>query len=1127
MARERLYNEYVPFDRPKLPRNKYGLINTSTLSVGTSMFGSSSSSGGNGGYSVGGEMAALDDFVGATRTEDGARGIVPTPKAGENLHFLQGSGGWVDIPAYRWFTEWPESEGLEKRGLSLNGDLNVTDTITTNNLEVLGAAHFFSLIIDEVKANGGSVLISPSMFYVDYVGGIVQYSIFDAQSPLFQVISNRGDIYEVLQKYDVQAVRCRRLYQRCDDGKMKIENECQIGDMLRCRSFNIKAGEYRNISNTDYWSFVCNTGEESYTDDDGNTYDAFFIDLAFTLRKSDGHNIPLGTKLYYDGRTPEYPNGYSEITDALELKRVSQETWNGSRDVENEYFENSEWTDIQEKIIKIRGLDDQVSEITGHNASDKLYDNERYITKTKESLDIALYGVETSTNSTNSTNGGRRSISPKTFTDVILTGVPDKDVAEEPTGNELRKAEDLVDSIEGGRQIVPINSKLIINRGEDNRIILPKEEITLIDDVDNPGSKIQEPVRTITDREFIVADDVWKFDPTVGRDVKVYEKDEIIPIGVVIKEDVPVIDRELVDIPIKEIENGPTEIITGQEKEEIDNFTVDTPTGVDRDAQSYGRPKREELDYWQFGHCGYYAQFRIKSGDNLACLGHLYDETRQNAIVLSSTNPIDEELLAPCISQYSHINLFGTTIARFRQTAIAANGNEFIGSFLVNYNDTYLDINEKIDLYINDMKSGLESCGIHLDGERSSISMVGSIDLKQHSNDSYDTLNMYDNLGVKRVEIKPFPVPERNSSESQIDSSKLTFTTSTSRKNATKNYIHYNKEHDSVWNFNGISNWYEYTLNNFTINTTTSVNLGVLNYGYVIDLSDLNLTLEAKTYLNGTRYISDHLLGQQKITTFTYTLKRNGVAVSGKNQVSITNYSYGGLNTERITLFSNRLFENYTITQSGTYTLDINVNAIICAHARLADTQYTNYYYTVNTSLGGTVLLDTTRVQEGVAHPTDMYKMSIGTNGMQFLNDNSRYFYAATDGMELRWDDSSISFDNDKGLYYRHAVRTISSSTALDAKYDMILCSNTGRSYTVTLPSTNNYGQGREITIFGFANLTSFLTVACASGNTIEIGVLGQQISVNSLDFRLQEGYPVVSISMVSIGNTWRVKSAN
>ena len=1105
MSRDRLYNDYRPYDRPKLPRNKYGYVNESSF-VGISNSASYGSS--DGAAQIGVEMEMLDNFVGATRTEDGLRGVVPAPLAGQNEWFLQGSGGWVDIPAYRWFKEWPLSDGLEKTGLELDGDLNVTGTITTMNLEVQGAAHFWSLIIDEVKANGGQLLVSPSMFHVDYVGKIVQYSIFDASSPLFQVISNRQDIYQILQYNNVEYVRCRRLYQKCDDGERRIENECQIGDMMRCRSFNIKAGEYRNVSNTDYWSFVVNTGEEPFTDEDGNTFDAFFIDLAFTLRKKDGHNYPLGTVLYNDGTPPEYPKDYSEITDALELKKVSQEVWDGTRDVEAEYYENEEWTDIQEHVIKIRGLDDQINEITGRSSSNNLYDNNRYVSTAKESLDYALYGIQTSANP----NG--RSMSISSVTNAILTGdgsdSPKRD--NDYTELDLATSESLVEDILGGFSQTAQSRRVPATFAEPTGLILndaTESIITLDQD-------------TVIDKEVVVTEDVVVFDPDLGKDVVVYHEGEVLEPGTTITDVVEVYEREANDQVFKEIDDDII-LITGNEKEQIDNTTDNTQSGMTRDPDQ-NFEEDQQITYWKFGYTGYYPDFRIKKGDSLACLGHLYDETRQNAIVLSSTNPIDPELLAPAMAQYSHINVFGVSISKFRQTAIAANGNEFIGTFLVNYKNTYLDVNERINLFINDLSTGLEAVGIHLDGEKSTITMKGSIDLRQHSQDSYDTLNLYDNLDVKRVEIKPFKVPERNSSESQINTNKLIFTTASNQKTAPSSYI----KADSYKDWHTIitySKYYTYTLENYVVNVTTSVNLGRLNYGYILDLRDLNLTLKLLTYLNGNLYTSDHGYDQQRITTVTYTLKKDGTPVSGKSSVAIQ-YSVGGINTENITLFANSLFNNYSIPSTGAYSLDVNIAVKVYAYYS-SKKQYNNYYYTVKSTLSGDIVADVTMVQTGVAHPGDIYKMTIGTNGMQFLNDNSRYFYAATDGMEMRWDDSSISFDSTRGLYIRHGVRTITNTTALDCTSDVILCTNTGYSYTVTLPKTTDYGQGREITILGFANVNSALTMKTASGNTIEIAILGSTYSVTSLDFKLQEGYPILAVKMIAIGNTWRVISYN
>lgn len=354
MARERRYNDY---SRPPMARNKWGFIQTGNVKGGSSLFGSNESA-----QTVVAEMYNLLDFMGATRTEDGQRGLVPAPVAGENLHFLQGNGGWTDIPAYRWLKEWPEGDGLEKSGLTIDGDFNVGDTLTTMNLEVQGAANFWTLIIDEVKAAGGQLIVSPSVFHIDAVGGIRYIPVFEEDSPMYPILTTRVDIRNMMNACRVEYVKTIRLYQRNDDGSRQTENECQVGDMMRCRQFNVKAGVYHNISNKDYWTFVCDTGEEEYRDEDNNLHKSFYIDVAYGLRLQDGHNLPLGTKLKRDG-TYELPEGYVEITNGDRLKEISQTVYNGDPNVEKEYFDQVEYREITKKVMDIRGIGDQLNDI--------------------------------------------------------------------------------------------------------------------------------------------------------------------------------------------------------------------------------------------------------------------------------------------------------------------------------------------------------------------------------------------------------------------------------------------------------------------------------------------------------------------------------------------------------------------------------------------------------------------------------------------------------------------------------------------------------------------------------------------------------------------------------------------
>ena len=198
MSSIRRYNDYTPYDRLKLPRNKYGIDYQNVINTGSSLFGGGSSSGST---SVGNSMVDLKDFKGATIYDDGERGLVPAPSKGEQFKFLQATGAWIDIPAYRWFKEFPASDGLEKSGLEIEGDLSVTENLYVKNLQA-EQAHFWSLVINEVKSNAGQLIVSPGNFRVDFVGDFQNYYVNDTQSPMYQILTIRDDIYKALKSTD-------------------------------------------------------------------------------------------------------------------------------------------------------------------------------------------------------------------------------------------------------------------------------------------------------------------------------------------------------------------------------------------------------------------------------------------------------------------------------------------------------------------------------------------------------------------------------------------------------------------------------------------------------------------------------------------------------------------------------------------------------------------------------------------------------------------------------------------------------------------------------------------------------------------------------------------------------------
>lgn len=124
-----------------------------------------------------------------------------------------------------------------------DGDITNTGTMKTKNLEVTGAAHFFQLIIDKVKAMGGALLITPADgFDVDIVE-------------------------KVSGGY--------KLYWRCqdEDGHQR-DNMWKVNDQALCMSFNrATIGESHAVSNKYYWSLVTEVNDSlSPVDKDGVKY---------------------------------------------------------------------------------------------------------------------------------------------------------------------------------------------------------------------------------------------------------------------------------------------------------------------------------------------------------------------------------------------------------------------------------------------------------------------------------------------------------------------------------------------------------------------------------------------------------------------------------------------------------------------------------------------------------------------------------------------------------------------------------------------------------------------------------------------------------------------------------------
>lgn len=975
---------YGIYSRSKLSRSKYpysSIINNNG-SGGNSFYSNTSFDSANGGYDVGGAMGSLKDFIGATEYEDGARGLVPAPVVGEQLTFLQGSGAWVDIPAYRWFKEWPTIG--DPTGLSIDGDLNVTQTLSTLNLKVEGAAHFWELVIDEVKANGGQIIVSPSLFYVDHVGNVQTYYL-DSHNPVysrgglvypfrdFVEYRKRPDIWAALQNNNVTAIRAKRLYMKNDDETRRIFNECDVFDMLRCRTFNVQAGVYHDISNKDYWSFVLGTGEENFVDSNNRAHSAMYIDLAYSMKTADGKYIPLGSTLNRNGGWT-VPEGWTPKNDIWELKIICQEMYDGASAEGEEYPEDEEFAQITDYVVNIRGIRDAISAMLGVGSSGTVSQNNN----TQLGKQLAFL------------NDGTLPDDANNMAQLIMTGTfDDKDY---------------------------------------NITYLPDEE------------------ELYSDMSY-----------------------EILGIRSITKDG----------------EDSDPDDTTSTNKNTTDWF-------FKHDYNS------EEYDSFLFG----YGTFKAGVEDSLACLGNLVYEERMNAIVISSTTCIDPELVPPSIAQYHLIDKFGLSISRFRMTTIAKNGNEFFGDFRVINGNKFFDIDEQINFYITDLETNLEKVGIHLDGEHSTIRVVGSIELHQHDDGNDDTLSVWDGHNNKRIEIIPREIPSKGSEELTISTSDVKYIDTVKLDWTANSSWIVEKDHKEggiLWHLIA-GKWYsDYELwtgdaehgsdpgiPKYKLHFNGRCYLGYQQAGSSISASNLAMTIDTqRTYLraNNKTVVPDYrnnplYQSVQKISPIHVKLVYpSGRVIDGWTLNATCNFSEDG----RIFNISYNGFVGGDghVNESGIYYLEYDFDAYLYALVMNVEGKASPGYYFYGTAyLQGYVTLESLDDAGDTIYDDDMSntRMLIGTNGLVFNGTNRRYFYAGTDGFELKWDDAKLSIDGENGFRENKLVALNYSfgddhdhPNILEKKYSAVIMPfNDGvpnAGHGIMIPDPTAYGECRTLTV--------------------------------------------------------------
>ena len=106
----------------------------------------------------------------------------------------------------------------------------IAGRITVDNLTVTKAAHFFKLIIDEIKSTNGMFILSVGNTDLDHVGHINETTY--------------------------------RCFYKATDGSDKIYQLFEVDDQVVCQTFNVAEGVSYDVSNKFYWMKAISTGSD-------------------------------------------------------------------------------------------------------------------------------------------------------------------------------------------------------------------------------------------------------------------------------------------------------------------------------------------------------------------------------------------------------------------------------------------------------------------------------------------------------------------------------------------------------------------------------------------------------------------------------------------------------------------------------------------------------------------------------------------------------------------------------------------------------------------------------------------------------------------------------------------------
>lgn len=221
---------------------------------------SGGSSGNGGGYSIS-QLRKLiakygsDNFI-SKQFDDIAKGTITWEKVqrllsgfflGHTNEFcIDGSGNAILSNVLVNLLKSLDFNEAEQSGFAIKQRSDGKYQMLLTDLIVWGKAIFNTLLIRELSYVGGNIVLSPAAGKISYI----------------------KEVYSETTN-ELIGWKC---YLLADDGTTATVNSFKVDDQVRCKTFNIKAGVYENVSNKDYWRLVTKVSaeNEAITDSEGH-----------------------------------------------------------------------------------------------------------------------------------------------------------------------------------------------------------------------------------------------------------------------------------------------------------------------------------------------------------------------------------------------------------------------------------------------------------------------------------------------------------------------------------------------------------------------------------------------------------------------------------------------------------------------------------------------------------------------------------------------------------------------------------------------------------------------------------------------------------------------------------------